>query len=166
MRLAFITYIRPILEYDSIIWSPNLIHLIDLTENVQRNFTKRIPSLSSLPCAERLALLDLDLLELRRLRFDLICYYKVLNNLTPFDPSEVISVYTPSSWSRSEMPYLQKPIEATNRLLSTFFLRSIDAWNVLPAALWSSSSLPVFKRHLKQFDLSIYLKDSARHLCI
>jgi hypothetical protein len=165
MRLAFITYIRPILEYNSIVWSPNLIHLIDLIENFQRNFTKRIPSLSSLPYTERLALLDLELLELRRLRFDLIYYYEVLNNLTPFDPSEIFSVYTPSSWSRSEMPYLQKPIKATNRLLSTFFFRSIDAWNALPAALRSSSSLPAFKRHLKQFDLSTYLKGSARHLC-
>jgi ribonuclease P/MRP protein subunit RPP40 len=69
MRLAFITYIRPILEYNSIVWNPNFIHLIDLIENVQRNFSKRIPSLSSLPYAERLALLDLKLLELRRLRF-------------------------------------------------------------------------------------------------
>jgi hypothetical protein len=166
MRLAFITYIRPILEYNCIVWSPNLIHLIDLIENVQRNFTKRLPSLSSLPYTERLALLDLDLLELRRLRFDLIYYYKVLNNLTPLDPYAVFSVYTPSPWSRSAMPYLLKPTKATNRVLSTFFFRSIDAWNALPAALRSSSSLPVFKRHLKQFDLSTFLKGSARHLCI
>jgi hypothetical protein len=166
MRLAFITYIRPILEYNCIIWSPNLIHLIDLIENVQRNFTKRLPSLSSLPFTERLALLDLDLLELRRLRFDLIYYYKVLNNLTPFDPNAVFSVYTPSPWSRSAMPYLLKPTKATNRVLSTFFFRSIDAWNALPAALQSSSSLPVFKRLLKQFDLSTFLKGSAHHLCI
>jgi hypothetical protein len=136
--------------------------MIDLTENVQRDFTKRLPSLSSLPYTERLALLDLDLLELRRHRFDLICYYKVLNNLTPFDPNEVFSVYTPSSWSKSEMPYLQKPIKATNRVLSTIFFRGIDAWHALPAAMRSSSSLPVFKRHLKQFDPSTFLKGSAR----
>jgi hypothetical protein len=168
MQLAFITYIRPILEYNCIIWSPNLIHLIDLIQNVQaqRNFTKRLPSLLPLPYTERLALLDLDLLELRRLRFDLIYYYKVLNNLTPFDPSEVFSVYTPSSWSRSEMPYMQKPIKAMNRVLSTFCFRSTYAWNALPAALRSSSSLTVFKQHLKQFDLSTFLKGSARHFCI
>jgi hypothetical protein len=142
----------------------NLNHLIDLIENVQRNFTKRLPSLSTLPYTERLALLDLDLLELRRLRFNLIYYYIVLNNLTPFGPSEIFSVYTPTSWSRSEMPNLQKPIKATNRVLSTFFFRSTDAWNALPAALRSSHSLLVFKRHLKQFDLSTFLKGSARHL--
>jgi hypothetical protein len=43
---AFITYIRSILEYSSIVW--NLINLIDSIENVQRSFSKRIPSLPSL----------------------------------------------------------------------------------------------------------------------
>jgi hypothetical protein len=138
MRLAFITYIRPILEYNSIVWNPNFIHLIDLIENVQRNFSKRIPSLSSLPYAERLALLDLELLELRRLRFDLIYYYKVINHLTPFNPSDVFIVYSPEARSRSNLPYLQKPIKATNRLLSVLFFRSVDAWNALPPALRSS----------------------------
>jgi hypothetical protein len=29
MRLAFITYIRPIFEYNSIAWNPDFIHLVD-----------------------------------------------------------------------------------------------------------------------------------------
>jgi len=47
MRKAFVTYIEPILEYNSILWSPNLVYLIDLIESVQRKFTKRIKSLAS-----------------------------------------------------------------------------------------------------------------------
>ena len=39
----FKCYVRPILEYVSVIWSPHHIYLIDLIENVQRNFTKRLP---------------------------------------------------------------------------------------------------------------------------
>lgn len=161
MRKAFITYIRPILEYNSIVWNPTYIHLIDLVESVQRNFTKRIPSLSSLPYSERLALLDLDLLELRRLRFDLIYYFKVLHNLTPFEPSNVFIIYYPSERSRSELPYLQKPVKATNKFQSTLFYRNVDAWNALPAALRLSSSLPKFKRGLMKADLSLFLKGSA-----
>jgi len=46
MRKAFVIYIRPILEYNSILWSPNLVYLIDLIESVQRKFTKRINSYS------------------------------------------------------------------------------------------------------------------------
>jgi hypothetical protein len=70
MRQAFITYIHPVLAYNSIAWNPTFIYLIDLTG--KRNFTKRRPTLSSLPYSERHALPDLELLELRRLRFDLI----------------------------------------------------------------------------------------------
>jgi hypothetical protein len=54
MRLVFITYIHPLLEYNSIIWNPNYICLIDLIENVQHKFTKALPSVSSLPYSERL----------------------------------------------------------------------------------------------------------------
>ena len=48
-RKVFITYIRPILEYNSRIWNPSSIQYVDLIEGVQRRFTKRIPSLTLLP---------------------------------------------------------------------------------------------------------------------
>jgi len=69
MRKAFVTYIRPILEYNSILLSPNLVYLIDLIESVQRQFKKRIKSLASVPYSNRLNLLNLQSLELRRLHF-------------------------------------------------------------------------------------------------
>jgi hypothetical protein len=62
MRRAFIVYIRPILEYNSVVWSPSgpsLLYLIELCESVLRSFSKRLPSLSSLTCTERLAVLIL-----------------------------------------------------------------------------------------------------------
>jgi hypothetical protein len=165
MRQAFVTYIRPILEYNSVVWNPHLIHLTDLIENVQRNFSKRIPSLSSLSYPERLALLDLEPLELRRLRFDLIYYFKVFNHLTPFDPDDVFLIYTPIDSSRSSSSYLQKPPKASNKLLHTLFYRQVEAWNSLPADLKYTLSLPSFKRGLKNVDLSKFLKGSILSCC-
>jgi hypothetical protein len=121
MRQAFTTYIRPTLEYNSIIWNPSQKYLIDSIEHVQRNFTKRIPSLSSLHYPERLASVGLEFLELRRLRFDLVYYFKILNKLTPFCPDDAFIIYTPAECSRSEFPYLQKPAKASNRHLSFIF---------------------------------------------
>ena len=72
---AFKVYLRPILEYTSNIWSPTQIGLIDKLELVQRRFTKRIPGFESLLYSERLSLLDLESLELRRLPADLITTY-------------------------------------------------------------------------------------------
>jgi ribonuclease P/MRP protein subunit RPP40 len=161
MRQSFTTYIRPLLEYNSIVWNPSFIYLIDVIENVQRNFSKRIQSISSLSYLERLAVLDLEPLELRRLRFDLIYYFKVLNHLTPFDPKDIFTIYMPAASLRSNSPYLQKPTKASNKLLHTLFYRNVDAWNALPVALRSVSSLFMFKSGLRNVDLSRYLKGSV-----
>lgn len=161
MRRAFTVYIRPILEYNSIVWNPSLIHLTELLESVQHNFTKRIPSISSRSYPERLATMDLELLELRRLRFDLVYCYKIFNDLTPFDPNKVFLIYTPIASSRSNLPYLQKPAKAGNKFLSLLYYRCAEAWNTLPASLRLSSSLPTFKRGLKNIDLSRFLKGSG-----
>ena len=69
LRTAFVTYIRPLLEYNSTVWSPIQKYLINIIEKVQRSFTKRIPSLSNLSYADRLKQIGLEPLELRRLKF-------------------------------------------------------------------------------------------------
>jgi hypothetical protein len=104
MRRAFITYIRPIVEYNCAVWNPSLIHLINLIENVQRHFSQRIPELSPLSYPDRLALLNLEPVELIRLRFDLIYYLKILNHQTPFGPSDAFIIYTPVASSRRVRP--------------------------------------------------------------
>ena len=127
MWRAFIVYIRPILEYNSVVWSPSLLYLIELLKRVQRSFFKRLPSLSSLTYAERLAVLNLETLELRRLRFDLIFYYKVFNHLTPFDPDLIFTLYIPPNCLHSNEPFILKPITVPNKFLSTTFYRAVDA---------------------------------------
>jgi len=37
---AFTVYIRPLLEQDSVIWSPFTVHDIEAVESVQRRFSK------------------------------------------------------------------------------------------------------------------------------
>ena len=68
---VFLTYVRPVLEYASNVWAPYLIKHINALEKVQKHFAKRIPSLSNLSYPERLAALDLEPLEFRRLKSDL-----------------------------------------------------------------------------------------------
>jgi len=38
---AFVTYVRPLLEYNTVVWSPHLKGDIHTIEKVQRRFTKR-----------------------------------------------------------------------------------------------------------------------------
>jgi len=43
-------YARPLLEYNSTIWSPHYKYDIDAVERVQRRFTKRLPGPGPGPC--------------------------------------------------------------------------------------------------------------------
>ena len=76
---GFNSYILPILNYCSPVWSPSAIGDVNKLESVQRMFTKKIPGYENLPYSQRLKKLDLPSLELRRLRNDLILCYKTLH---------------------------------------------------------------------------------------
>jgi ribonuclease P/MRP protein subunit RPP40 len=75
---AFTTYVPPLLEYCTPVWSPHFKKLIRMVENVQRRFTKRIDGLTHLTYPVRLQLLQLEALQERRHKFDLIMCYKIL----------------------------------------------------------------------------------------
>ena len=62
---AFVVYVRPILEYNSVVWSPWLKQDIDQIEKVQRRFTKRLVGMKDLNYDERMYRVGLPSLELR-----------------------------------------------------------------------------------------------------
>ena len=64
-------YVRPILE-SSVAWNPYLIKDIKALESVQRRFTKRLQGMEKLTYRQRLRLLEVDSLELRSVRTDLL----------------------------------------------------------------------------------------------
>ena len=68
---AFVTYVRPLLEYNSSVWSPSLKRDITLIEQVQGRFTKWLRGYQDLSYDERLKQHNLDTLELRRIKSDL-----------------------------------------------------------------------------------------------
>jgi len=81
---AFIVYVRPIVEYCSVIWSPYLKQDIETVEKVQRRFTKRLKGLKTMSYAARPCVIwmcPLPSFELRRLHLDLIYCYKIVFGL-------------------------------------------------------------------------------------
>jgi len=117
---AFIVHVRPILEYNCVVWSPSLKKDIDLSEKVQRRFTKRLRGLKDLPYREGLQRVDLPSLELRRLHLDLtFCYNIVFGQIcVNFDDFFTIS---PSSQTRGHPYKLYKP-RCTNSTRRNFLL--------------------------------------------
>ena len=76
---TWVTYVRPILEYCSPVWSPHHKYLINKIESVQKFFTKRLPGLWDISYPKRLQLLNLQSLEYRRIFQDLILCYQILH---------------------------------------------------------------------------------------
>ena len=158
LRQAYVTFIRPILEYASTVWSPYKVKHITAIERIQRHFTRRIPSLHELSYSERLAVINLDTLELRRLRADLLMYYKILNGLSPLTANEYFTVTVNDRVTRSsDKLLLSKPSISTNVLENDFFVRRINCWNELPDSVKRASSINVFKSLVSRIDLSRYL---------
>ena len=81
----FNIFVRPVLEFNSPIWSPHLEKDIKAIERVQKYFTKNLLCLKSLSYHERLCVLKQPSLALRRVRADLIFLYKILHGLMDTD---------------------------------------------------------------------------------
>ena len=158
LKQAYITYVRPVLEYASSVWSPYLLKHINSIERVQKQFTKRIPSLSHLNYPERLAAINLEPLELRRLKADLVLYYKCFNNLIALPSEEYFNVSQYTTQTRTGGNRIIVPVCSTNRYANDFFIRCTNCWNSLSADIINSNSVQRFKRVLANCDLSAFIK--------
>ena len=81
MRAVFITHIRPILDYLSVVWNTGYLGDLRLLEGVQWKWTKMISGFRDLSYSERLSTLKLYSIEGRLLRADLIMVCKILYGL-------------------------------------------------------------------------------------
>ncbi len=140
------------------VWSPYKIKYINAIEKIQRHFTRRIPALRDLSYGERLATINLETLELRRLKCDLTMYYKILHSHTPLPVEEYFCITNHNRPTRSLDKFLlDRPDFSSNVLDNDFFVRHITCWNELPESVKNSSSVGSFKTNLSKTDLSKYL---------
>ena len=77
----FNTYVRPRLEYCSVIWNPYLKRDIWSLEKVQRRQTKRMAGLWNVQYEDRLIQLEQISLQKRRLCIDLIMLFNIVHGL-------------------------------------------------------------------------------------
>ena len=153
---AFITYVRPLLEYNSCIWNPSNIYvgLQNKIEKVQRTFTKRLFYRCGIPYTNyenRLLFLKLTSLSQRRLRADLILAYKIINGLVDVDCSGLLETY--SSRSRGPSIKVRKDKCKTNVTLNYFSNRISTPWNLLSNYTCSATSVNQF---ITRLDNSLY----------
>ena len=158
MKKAFLVYVRPILEYCSVVWNPYLICDINRLEKVQRKFTKKILYKNKgLSYDQRLEFLKIEKLETRRIHSDLILAYKVIRDkLLPF---EEFFEFTPKIGTRSihdQKLYISKFRLDCRKY--DFANRTARIWNELPQEIIDCQSISSFKASITKVDFRKFLK--------
>ena len=158
-RKCFITYVRPILEYASIIWSPHQQFLIDRLEKVQKRFTKiallkiDFQKHSSLNYAQRLHLFNLQSLHHRRLVIDIVECFKILKCKQSDPIFQNFYSFEQRSVSRRGPFRLTRSKFLSNTRSRSFKLRTEKLWNALPLTLRQTNSFSAFSNGIKDLDL-------------
>ena len=116
---------------------------IILLESVQRRLTKRIPGLATMTYYSRLKKLNLESLELRRLRADLTLVYKILFGVIHTKSDRLFSLRDQPQL-RGHNYTLNKPRCYSQTRQRFFNIRVINLWNSLPADSTDFSSLHKF----------------------
>ena len=153
----FTVFVRPVLEYCTTVWSPQGLENIKKIERVQRRFTKRYPGLSDVPYLERLEALNLERLELRRIRFDIIMTFnivKAVNGLKFADFFEYASIGRVTRSITKNYLLLDLPKKGINVYSHSFAQRSVKFWNFLSDNEVFASNVDVSKSRLNQVNLS------------
>ena len=146
---------RPLVEYNSVVWSPFNLQDIDAIESVQRRFTKRFPGLGLCPYGVSLQRLNIQSLELHRLHNDLIWCYKIIFGLVDMDRCDFFTPCTIVATRRHRYKLYKK---STSGVRSNFFCeRVINVWNKLPSHM-NFSTISSLKCGISNNDFSAFRK--------
>ena len=141
---AYKIYVRPLLECSLQIWSPANKGLINLIESAQRAFTKRLPGFQNMCYADRLAELQLQSLEHRRLIYDLTLCFNIDHGSFALAFSNFFSLLNNTNL-RGHSLLLAVPLAKNNVRKNFFAIRVVPIWNSLPDSLVTSSTTSIFK---------------------
>ncbi len=147
---AFTTYVRPLLEYCSPVGNPYTLCNIRKIESVQRTFTKRLEGLSMCTYKERLEKLNLETLELRRLKNDLVVCHKLLHGQINSNYNHFFQLVNHNNTTRGHNYKLAKQFSCINAHKFDFSNRVINAWNSLPVDVVCAHAVNRFKLLLNQ----------------
>ena len=154
---AYTTYIRPTLEYATTVWSPYLKQDKIKIEGVQRFFTRKVCQRCQIKYEsykDRLYKLNINSLEYRRVEFDLLFLYKLLNDLLDISANDFFYFYETHHNTRSHNKRIRPKLPLGKLNQNNFFTnRCATIWNLLPAEIVLAPNYNIFKGRLKRFNL-------------
>ena len=174
-KTAYISLVRSVLDYGSIIWDPYLSRDIEKLEKVQRQAARFITgdyhSREEGSVTKMLETLELETLERRRSSCRLVFLFKVVEELVPaINPEEFLKHQKPKRQIKPKQCTGYKSsnlvekhsvnndraftIEQCKReqLKNSFFVKTIIEWNHLETAVEHAETVEGFKTLLNQRD--------------
>ena len=149
---AYISLVRPQLEYCSTIWSPhqqNLVHDLEMVQHRAARFVKNLYGQQSVTAMLRD--LSWETLAQRRLKAQVTMTYKIANGLVCIQPNQLIpSNYSTRSQSKGGFRQLAT---TSNYYKYSFYPTAIRAWNSLPTEVTRADSIDQFRVNLSRLTI-------------
>jgi hypothetical protein len=142
----FKTYVRPKIESSTSVWNPVDKGKVKLLEDIQKSYTGRIPGYENFDYLTRCSKLDLQPLVLRRLEFDLIAVFKIIqSHFRDINPETFLRLSKTNTRGHSLQIFQDHKTKFDNLID-----RTINVWNsnfmTVPA---SAVDVVAFKKSLK-----------------
>jgi len=151
-KTLYCAYVRPHLEYASVVWANPSKKDINAIEKVQRRATKLVPRIRNWTYEDRLAVLCLDTLQERRIRGDMIQFFKLskgINQISwtvPPVPCNSLSQTGPAQGIRGHLRRISgQSSNHCSQRFNFFTNRVVNEWNGLPREVIEVSTVNQFK---------------------
>ena len=142
------TFIRPHLEYCSIVWDPYLAKDIEAIEKVQRFGLRMCLKQWDLNQEELLQAANVASLASRRSQAKLSHLFKIVNELADYPNAPLLpKMHRYNSRRANSWQFVQHQARTT-QFQRSFFPDTIKKWNLLPAEALAAHSLPSFKKYI------------------
>lgn len=147
---CYVTLVRPIMEYASVIWDPVTQSNINQLEMVQRRAARFVTGdyKTTSSVTSMLSQLNWDTLQERRRIAKVIMLYRIVNNLIEIPTTHLIPRGATVITRGHDIRFLV-PFSRTKGHQQSFFPSTIRLWNELPTRAVSAATLDGFKDSLQ-----------------
>ena len=148
---------RPHLEFASVIWSPKLKKEKNLIEQVQRRATRLVPELKGKTYPERLQALQLETLQYRRVRADVLETFRIMSGAHQVNldthchrcPGPGKHMFTKSLSTTTRGHSMKLQAQKSVGIRHSFFSeRVLNIWNSLDQDTINSPNINIFKSRI------------------
>ena len=154
--LAFKSYVRPLLEYATVIWSPKTKYLVEKIEKIQKWYTRIALSKCKITYksySQRLILFNLESLALRRSLYDLSTIYRIIFKFTHLSSNDLLELNDRPSRNRHKF---QIKVHRKNSKTEHWLInRAVNLWNTIPASIINSPNPKIFWIALRSYLINL-----------